>query len=100
VPSGRSQGRSVLDALMMEKRVLIHEVSLIQTCLQLANDYSRGGLAVAWVELWRSETQGPNLRCGQSQISLALNSGYVAQSGGAQETRSTSKLRVQPRSND
>ena len=35
VPSGRSQGRSVLDASMMKKRVLVHEVSLIQTCLQL-----------------------------------------------------------------
>jgi len=35
VASGRSPGRSVLDAPMMDKRVLIHEVSLFQTCLQL-----------------------------------------------------------------
>jgi hypothetical protein len=45
VPSGRSQGRSVRDAPMMEERVvLIHEVSLIQTGLQLTIIIAEAGL--------------------------------------------------------
>lgn len=43
MPSRRSQGRSVLDAPMKDKWVLIHEVSLIQTCLQLTMIIARAG---------------------------------------------------------
>jgi len=40
VPSGRSQGRSVLDAPMMKKRVLNHEVS-DPDLSSVNDDYSR-----------------------------------------------------------
>jgi hypothetical protein len=59
VPSGGSQRRSVLDAPMMEKRVLIHEVSLIQTCLQLTMIIAEA-ISRQWLREGHRAIQGSN----------------------------------------
>ena len=64
MPSGRSQGGSVLDAPMMKKRVLNHEVNLIQTCLQLTMIIAEAGWTNKFPYFRREARRKPNSSAG------------------------------------